>query len=80
MPPQATDILKEFCPGKWYLESPEKVKEWGFGLTTVEWRKNNLKNRLARSARRVSGEEQLELAPTGEDGVNQIRALLDFKK
>ncbi|MBQ3088513.1 MAG: alpha-glucosidase/alpha-galactosidase [Clostridia bacterium] len=68
--------LAEFCPGKWYLESPEKVKEWGFGLTTVDWRKNNLKNRLACSARRVSGEEQLELAPTGEDGVNQIRALL----
>jgi len=68
--------LAEFCPGKWYLESPEKVKEWGFGLTTVEWRKKDLENRLARSARRVSGEDQLELAPTGEDGVNQIRALL----
>ena len=68
--------LAEFCPGKWYLESPEKVKEWGFGLTTVEWRKKDLQNRLARSARRISGEEELKLAPTGEDGVNQIRALL----
>lgn len=68
--------LAEFCPGKWYLESPEKVKEWGFGLTTVAWRKQDLKNRLAQSAKRISGETPLTLAPTGEDGVNQIRALL----
>lgn len=68
--------LAEFCPGKWYLESPEKVKEWGFGLTPVSWRKKDLQERLARSARRVSGEEALKLTPTGEDGVDQIRALL----
>ena len=68
--------LAEFCPGKWYLESPECVKNWNFGLTTVEWRKNDLKERLARSARLVSGEEEFKLKETGEDGVNQIRALL----
>lgn len=68
--------LAEFCPGKWYLESPEKVKEWGFGLTPVQWRRDNLKERLEKSARRVSGEEAIELAETGEDGVSQIRALL----
>ena len=68
--------LAEFCPGDWYLKSPECVKEWKFGLTPVSWRKNDLKARLARSARLVSGEEEFKLAPTGEDGVNQIRALL----
>ena len=68
--------LAEFCPGKWYLGSPENVKEWGFGLTTVDWRKGDLERRLAKSARRVSGEEKLTIAPTGEDGVNQIRSLL----
>lgn len=68
--------LAEFCPGKWYLESPEKVKEWGFGLTTVKWRKNHLVERLEQSERRISGEQQIEIANTGEDGVNQIRALL----
>ena len=68
--------LAEFCPGKWYLESPEAVRDWGFGLTTVAWRKNDLKERLAKSARRISGEEAVELRNTGEDGVNQIRALL----
>ncbi len=68
--------LAEFCPGKWYLESPEKVKAWGFGLTTVAWRKQDLKKRLDDSAKRVSGEQALTLTPTGEDGVDQIRALL----
>jgi len=68
--------LVEFLPGKWYLESPERVKEMGFGLTTVSYRKEDLKNRLERSRRLRSGEEELKLEYTGEEGVNQMRALL----
>ena len=68
--------LAEFCEGKWYLESPESVAEWHFGLTPVSWRKNDLQKRLEKARRRVSGEETVKLAQTGEDGVNQIRALL----
>lgn len=68
--------LAEFCEGKWYLESPERVKEMHFGLTSVAWRKNDLQNRLAKSARLVSGEEEVKINGTGEEGVNQIRALL----
>lgn len=68
--------LAEFCPGKWYLESPEKVREWGFGLTTVDFRKEQLKDRLARSERLVSGEENVKIKPTGEEGALQMRALL----
>lgn len=68
--------LAEFCPGKWYLESPERVTEMKFALTPVSWRKGDLKNRLERSARLLSGEEKLKINTTGEEGVNQIRALL----
>ena len=68
--------LAEFCEGKWYLSSPEAVKDWRFGLTTVEWRKNDLKKRLEKSAKQISGETPVKIANTGEDGVNQIRALL----
>lgn len=71
--------LAEFCPGKWYLESPEKVDKFGFALTTVEWRKRDLENRLVRSKRRINDEEEIKLSPTGEDGVNQIRALLGLQ-
>ncbi|MBQ8813068.1 MAG: alpha-glucosidase/alpha-galactosidase [Lachnospiraceae bacterium] len=68
--------LAEFCPGKWYLESPERVAEMRFGLTTVDWRKGELKLRLAKSERLLSGEEETKIECTGEEGVNQIRALL----
>ncbi len=67
--------LAEFCEGSWYLKDPETVKRWGFGLTPVSWRKNDLKARLARSERLRKGEEQVKLNGTGEEGVNQIRAL-----
>lgn len=68
--------LAEFCDGKWYLASPERVKEMQFGLTTVKWRKEDLKSRLEKSARLISGEEELKINNTGEEGVHQMRALL----
>ena len=68
--------LAEFCPGKWYLESPERVKEMKFGLTPVSFRKEDLKNRLERSRKLLNGDEEIKLWKTGEEGVNQIRALL----
>ena len=68
--------LAEFCEGKWYLESPEKVKEMNFSLTTVAWRKEDLKKRLEKSSKLISGEETVKINCTGEEGVNQMRALL----
>lgn len=68
--------LAEFCPGNWFLKDRETVKEWKFGLTTVAWRKEDLKKRLERSERLYSGEEKFELRETGEEGVKQMRALL----
>ena len=71
--------LSEFVDGSWYLDNPEAVKEWGLKLTPVSWRKENLKERLARSERLRSGEEAVELETSGEDGVRQIRALLGLE-
>ncbi len=71
--------LSEFCPGDWYLKSPEQVDEWLFGLTPVSWRKDDLAERLKTGAQYMSGEKEFELSPTGEDGVKQIRALLGLE-
>lgn len=71
--------LAEFCEGKWYLESPEKIRQWGFALTPVSWRKGDLKNRLEKSQRYISGEEKVSIRETGEEGVNQIRAILGLE-
>ena len=68
--------LAEFCEGKWYLENPEKVKEWGFCLTSVDFRRKDLKERLEKSEKLISGEITPEIKGTGEEGVNQIRAIL----
>ena len=71
--------LAEFCDKEWYIDNPEVVHNWGFGLTSVAWRKNHLQNRLDKSARLVSGEEEVKIAGTGEEGVEQIRALLGLR-
>ena len=68
--------LAEFCEGDWYLKNPEQVDSWGFGLTPVSWRKEKLKDRLARSERLCTGEEELKIDNTGEEGVMQMRAIL----
>ncbi len=68
--------LAEFCEGKWYLKDPETVKSWGFSLTPVSWRKKDLKDRLQKSEDLRSGKENVKINGTGEEGVNQIRALL----
>ena len=71
--------LAEFCEGKWFLENPDRVSEMCFHLTPVSWRKKDLSERLARSARLISGEEEVVINKTGEEGVNQMRALLGLK-
>ncbi|WP_124065565.1 alpha-glucosidase/alpha-galactosidase [Clostridium sp. E02] len=67
--------LAEFMPGDTYLKDPETVKGWKFGLTTVEWRKNDLKKRLEKSHRLVNGEEEIEITPSGEEGILLIKSL-----
>lgn len=67
--------LAEFMP-PWYLKDPETVKEWKFGLTTVDWREKDLRERLDRSKRLASGEESIDLAGSGEEGHLLMKALL----
>ena len=71
--------LAEFCEGKWYLESLERVKEMMFELTSVNWRKKDLEERLEKSRKLVSGELDVSISCTGEEGVEQIRALLGLR-
>ena len=67
--------LAEFMPGEMYLKDPETVKRWKFGLTTVDYRKNDLKARLEKSAELVAGKREVELKATGEEDILLIKAL-----
>lgn len=69
--------LAEFCPGKWYLSSPESVRnQYYFNLTPVSYRKEDLKNRLAKSEALYSGKQEVKVNDTGEEGVMMMEALL----
>lgn len=72
--------LAEFMPGGEYLKDPETVKSWKFSLTTVQWRKNDLQERLERSRKLVSGQEQIDPEPTGEEGILLIKALCGLER
>ena len=72
--------LAEFMDPEDYLADPECAKRWNFGLTPVQWRRDDLKERLARSARLYSGEEVYELRETGEEGALQMRAILGLSE
>lgn len=47
-----------------------------FALTPVSWRKKDLADRLEKSRKLLCGEMKPEINSTGEEGVNQMRALL----
>ena len=68
--------LAEFCNGYWYLKDLETVKSYGFTLTPVSYRKNELVERLERSRKLASGEEEYKLRKSGEESVRQLKALL----
>jgi alpha-galactosidase len=68
--------LAEFCNGYWYLKDPETVKKYGFTLTSVAYRKNELQERLEKAEKLASGEEDFKLRKSGEESVRQIKALL----
>lgn len=70
--------LAEFMPA-WYLNDPATVTSWKYGLTTVDWRVDDLHKRLQRSADLISGKEPLEMKPSGEEGHLLIKALLGLK-
>lgn len=67
--------LAEFMPAR-YLRSPQMAHAWGFSLTPVSWRKEDLGRRLQRQQAMLNGSEALDLTPSGEEGHLLIRALM----
>ena len=67
--------IAEFMP-PWYLESPQTVKKWGFELTPVSYRKKFRDALLKKTAAIMAGREKFEIMPSGEEGTEQIKALL----
>ena len=68
--------LAEFCPGKWYLENPDVVHNWEFGLTPISWRIRVLGDWKRDTVDIIEGRKPLEFNESGEEGVLQMKALL----
>ncbi len=71
--------LVEFLNNKWYLADPETVSKWHFALTTVDFREENQRRQIADSIAMAAGEKELPLAPSGEELVRLLRAILGLE-
>lgn len=71
--------LAEALPPSWYIKDPETAAKWQFALTSVPWRKRQLEARLETRRKLESGEEQMSLKKSGEEGMRQIKALLGLE-
>ena len=71
--------LAEFMDSGDYLADPETVTKWMFGLTTVDFRRKKQAKREEEGAMLLSGAKAFTLKESGEEGVDQIRALLGLK-
>ena len=67
--------LAEFVP-RWYTFTPETAHAWKFDLTRVDWRVQDLADRMRRSDDLISGQEEIDLQPSGEEGHLLVKALL----
>ena len=72
--------LAEFMPGDTYLKDPDTVRSWKYGLTTVQWRKDDLAKRLQRSQDLIAGKDEIKLEATGEEGILLIKALCGLSR
>ncbi|MFD2213486.1 alpha-glucosidase/alpha-galactosidase [Metabacillus endolithicus] len=71
--------LAEFMPPI-YLKDPETVSSWKFHLTSVDFRKENLKKRISENEELAEGNHKFEINSSGEEGVKIILALLGVEE
>ncbi len=72
--------LAEFMPGNTYLNDPQTVTDWKFGLTTVDFRIRQMNERLEKRRAMINGEQKMEIVPSGEEGVLLMKALLGLDR
>lgn len=70
--------LIEFLP-QWYLKDSKDQYAWEYRLTTVEQRVKKLEDKDLEAKQILSGEKELVISPSGEEGVQQIKAILGLR-
>lgn len=70
--------LAEFVPNV-YLKDPGTATAWMFRLTPVSFRRKRQEEDDLHRQRLISGEEEIALKPSKEEGVSQIKALVGLQ-
>ena len=68
--------LAEFMNNNWYLKTPKQVSDWKYALTTVDFRVNQMKERIEESKALADGSKAVEVKRSDEEAVDLIRAIL----
>lgn len=71
--------LAEFVNSNWFLKDPQTAAHWHFGLTTVDYREENQRRQIADSIAMAQGRMDIPLAPSGEELVSLLQAILGLK-
>lgn len=66
--------LAEFVTG--FLKNEDEVHRWAIALTPVAWRKQKVLERIRTMKQRAAGKAAIEVKHSGEEGIDQILALL----
>jgi alpha-galactosidase len=71
--------LAEFMPPI-YLKDSETIESWGFSLTSVNYRVQDLQKRMEKSRQYLNKEITLDDKPSGEEGILLIKSLLGLER
>ena len=71
--------LVEFINSRWFLKDPEMAEKWHFGLTKVDFRKENQARQIAESIAMAEGSMEVPLRASGEELVALLQAILGLK-
>lgn len=71
--------LVEFMNNNWYLKNPEMVKEWLFGLTTVDYRIKDQQEKIAETIEMAEGRKEFVLEKSAEEAVELLKAIMGFE-
>jgi len=72
--------LVEFVPWFLQIDDPKEIHRWGIKLTPSQYRLNRWEEAPKRFIRQMEGEEEFEFYDSGEEGIDQMKALLGLEK
>lgn len=71
--------LVEFMNGSWYLSSPEAAKGWKYSLTSVDYREEDQRQKIAETIEMAEGRKPFPLVKSAEIAVDLMKAVMGFK-